>query len=367
MKVEINMINVEDGDAIFIGLENADNLKALIVIDGGYKRFYNSRVKPRLEQILSKYDNKITLLVCTHYDNDHLEGAGKILDDYHSIIQEIWIHKIDKPLTEQIEIMKASLNLLEEELDQKKKFKYLAGISELEDTFVLESYRELIGFIEKLGKYNFEGRIAQATRGKKLRGFENFEVISPTAEYYNEYLSKLKDEKYLEDIKYNLSENRLSLQEKYLVNEVRGFIDGVNPCESLEKSSVSNRVTPTNMVSIVTLLTINDKKFLFTGDAGIESFESQGILDEKVKDLFWLDVPHHGSKNNTSKRMLEHFNPEKVFVSGEGIDNRPHKNITNCLKKRRAGENQFTTNSPTNTWYLKINEMGKVERVFLQY
>ena len=87
MEVEINMINVEDGDAIIVQLKKGDK-KALILIDGGYKKYY-SKVKKRLEELLPLYNNKISLVVCTHYDNDHIGGIEKILDDYHLIIEKI--------------------------------------------------------------------------------------------------------------------------------------------------------------------------------------------------------------------------------------------------------------------------------------
>lgn len=352
------MINVEDGDAIFIGLEK-NGKKALIVIDGGYPQFYEDRVKKRLVELLPLYDNKIRLMVCTHYDNDHLVGARKILNDYHDSIQEIWIHKIEDTLEEEILKMEKGLQSLNESIAQKDLTSFIAGLDSSKSDFVIESYRELLGFMKEIRDFGMEEKCVQAVRGTKLEGFNEFEVIGPTPVYYNSMLNELKGEKYLADIEYNILKENFN-SDFVLINGAKDLMERMDPCSFFEKSSRSNGVTATNMVSIVTLLNANGKKFLFTGDAGIESFESNDLLDNKVENLDWMQLPHHGSKNNTSKTMINHFKPDIVFVSGNGGPNRPSQNIVRCLNQKNT--NLQTTNSPNNTWYLSINEKLEVQR-----
>ncbi|MBA6157375.1 MBL fold metallo-hydrolase [Tenacibaculum sp. S7007] len=364
MEIEINMINVEDGDAIILTLKKEDK-KALILIDGGYKKYY-PKLKKRLEELLPSFDNKIDLVICTHYDNDHIGGIEKMLDDYHQIIQEIWIHKISDTLTEQVSLMKSELDSIEKIEEEYKRFKTLAGINEHQDFLIIEGYRDLLRVSEKLIQYDLESKTKEPTRGDYLEGFEEFTVISPTAKYYNSFLHELKGETFLKDIRNNISENKMileSFEEFTDLQEIRKGIDLSTPCSRLEKSSLKNSVTATNMVSIVTLLKANDCKYLFTGDAGIETFEDQNILDEDIKNLDWLDLPHHGSKNNTSEIMLSHFNPKTVFVSARGTANRPHYLIKQCLKNKETGDNIFVTNSDEETWYLKYDENGNTERI----
>jgi beta-lactamase superfamily II metal-dependent hydrolase len=114
MKVEINVINVEDGDAIILMLKDNDR-KSLILIDGGYKKYY-PKLKRRIEEVLPLFDNKIDLLICTHYDNDHIGGVEKILDDYHTKIEQIWIHKIDSSIDSTINLMEEKIQNLESHL-----------------------------------------------------------------------------------------------------------------------------------------------------------------------------------------------------------------------------------------------------------
>ncbi|MFB9864307.1 MBL fold metallo-hydrolase [Rufibacter immobilis] len=357
MKVEINMINVEDGDAIILMLEK-ENRKALVVIDGGVKKHYD-KLKRRLEEVLPFYNNTISLVICTHYDNDHLGGIGCLLDDYHKIVQQIWIHKIESTLNEQSSLMQTRLGVLENKYLTIEKIQEYANVKSLNSTLVVEGYRELISLIKKLNRYGLESKIKEPFRGDFLEGFEEFVVVSPSRAYYESYLGELKTEAFVDDVEENVFKTtNLLVEDNYTggVRSMRKFSDLMQPCEKLESSSVANNVTATNMVSIVTLLKVDNKKYLFTADAGIETFESQHLLEnEELKDLEWLELPHHGSKNNTSKRMLSHFDPKIVFVSADGGENRPHYLINACLGQKRAGNKVYVTNDPVNTWYIKYD------------
>lgn len=350
MEFEINMINVKDGDAIILMLKKKDK-KALILIDGGYKKYY-PKIKKRLMEILPEFNNKIDLLICTHYDNDHIGGVEEILDDYHDIIQEIWLHKIADNLNTQNEMMKQSLFNLEVMNSQKSIEEKLNEKEVYNSNLILEGYKDLIRTTQKIIDYGLENVTKEATKGDYLKGFEEFQVISPSKEYYNSYLDELKDEKFIREIPFKFYENKM--------HEIQNSL--IPHCEQLENSSITNSVTATNMVSIVTLLKIENQKLVFTGDAGIETFETQNLLQsDDLKNIDWLDLPHHGSKNNTSLSMLKHFNPQTVFVSAKFSSNRPSKNILKCLSERRAENNVFITNENKKTWYLKFTNIGKTE------
>src|SRR5690554_3717943 len=123
MKFEINMINVKDGDSIILQLEKTKK-KSLIIIDGGYKRHYE-KLERRVLELLPKYDNKIDLIVCTHYDNDHLEGISLLLDyckQNDVEIEEIWLHKIENKLINLVD----GMNSKEKELNERNDFSRLS-------------------------------------------------------------------------------------------------------------------------------------------------------------------------------------------------------------------------------------------------
>jgi len=159
------------------------------------------------------------------------------------------------------------------------------------------------------------------------------------------------------------SKNALSLQELF-IEVLSESGQAINSCENLETSSLANSVTATNMVSIVTMLEADGKKYLFTGDAGIESFtEHTGNWESDLKDLYFLDVPHHGSRNNLSQRQAEVFNPEIAFVSGKNGSNRPSVFIKECIRSKIRNREFEVTNADPSTWYLKVGSDGMVSRV----
>lgn len=363
MKVDVNIINVEDGDAIILMLVDG-NKKSLILIDGGYKKYY-PRLKRRIDQVLPLFHNKIDLLICTHYDNDHIGGVERVLDDYHQIIEQIWIYKIEDELGSTINLIGKKINDLESSLILESN-KYIKGFESHQKNLIIEGYKDLLRVIQKIKKYGLENKIIEAKNGHHFDKFPEFSVVSPTPEFYDENLSALKRESILEDMKNNIrakSMNMPTLEELYYeVCDENGIPKDF--CGQLEISSIENNVTATNMVSIVTLLECDNKKFLFTGDAGIESFEpNTPNWKTKLKDLFFLVIPHHGSKNNMSHEMLNIFNPVHAFVSGKGSANRPSVFIEKCIKSKSRLQSFEVTNKETNTWYISIDEMGNIKRI----
>lgn len=318
MEVEINMINVEDGDAILIMLKDKTK-KFFIVIDGGYKEFYEKRLKKRIDEILVEFE-KIDLLICTHYDDDHITGTLNIVKNYHKKINEIWIHLADNRLYEsKNKIFSIKNNIKSQNSSKEQDFNFFK---------LFENYNTLSEFKELVKKINSENKIQQVTKDYFIDELPEFKVISPTVEYYNTNLDTLKNQ--------------------YIKTKLECYIN--------------ENITATNKVSIVTLLSVNNKKYLFTGDAGIETFEETPGWEKKLNDLFFLDLPHHGSKNNTSEKMINVFNPEIVFVSASNNCNRPCRLVKKYLEKS-CGNNFHVTNSEENTWYLKIDNSGSVTRV----
>lgn len=360
MEVEINMINVEDGDAIILTLKKTTGAKALIIIDGGFKKFFNTRLKKRLDELLPEFNNKISLIVCTHYDDDHLSGVECLIDEYHQIIDKIWMHKAQGTLSDKI----IELNQNIEQVEKNYHTLLLEQINPISARLkiVLEDYKHLVKVLKKIKDKGLEDKIVEAIEGEKLQGFHELEVISPTANFYNQNLDAIKNDQLIQE-HYNNMDDRYFFKEDLNLSDPQLLIEWrklMNACDYLETSSLANNVTATNMISIVILLSANDKKYLFTGDAGIETFEYYiPKWKERLSKLDWLDLPHHGSKNNTSKNMIDVFSPKIVFISASGKDNRPSQYLKTCLFYRDSNIN--ITNSAKDTWYLKLNTAGEVE------
>ena len=77
---------------------------------------------------------------------------------------------------------------------------------------------------------------------------------------------------------------------------------------------------------------LNNHKFLFMGDAGVE-VEEDLIEKYNLHDIDVLKVGHHGSKTSSSKEFIDEINPKYSIVS-VGKNNRyghPNKKVLNNL------------------------------------
>lgn len=78
---------------------------------------------------------------------------------------------------------------------------------------------------------------------------------------------------------------------------------------------------------------LNNHKFLFMGDAGIE-VEEDLIEKYKLQDIDVLKVGHHGSKTSSGKEFINEINPKYSIIS-VGKNNRyghPNKEVLNVLE-----------------------------------
>ena len=77
---------------------------------------------------------------------------------------------------------------------------------------------------------------------------------------------------------------------------------------------------------------LNNYKFLFMGDAGVE-VEEDLIEKYNLQDIDVLKVGHHGSKTSSSKEFIDDINP-KYSINSVGKNNRyghPNKEVLNIL------------------------------------
>ncbi len=105
-----------------------------------------------------------------------------------------------------------------------------------------------------------------------------------------------------------------------------------------------------NEFSVVVFLTYGNFNALFTGDIGKNISEVvAGNFQLQSNTIEYLKVPHHGSKNGLSSRLLDIVNPEVAVISA-GKNNsygHPHKEILKML-----GEKDIRI--------LRTDEMGNV-------
>ncbi len=85
--------------------------------------------------------------------------------------------------------------------------------------------------------------------------------------------------------------------------------------------------------SVVVYTKLNDRKFLFMGDAGVK-VEEDLIKNYNLKDIDFLKVGHHGSNTSSSIDFIDEIDPKFSIIS-VGKNNRyghPKKSVLDAIK-----------------------------------
>lgn len=274
------------GDAIIIKFGNLHSGRRedykVVVIDGGTLEAGEAVVKHIIE---FTGDNVVDLVVVTHCDNDHVSGVESILRG--CAVLGLVMHRpwaINKT---------AAL------------VKSLARAKEIDDLAM-----ELnVPLFDPLFETEFFGGV--------------FKVLGPSLEYYLSLIGEFDKPKQM-------------LKSGVLSNKVRETEDSAS--ETLD--GTHKYTSPTNNSSVITYFELDNKRALFTGDAGIEALalaivaaQQQGI---DLSKLDFFHVPHHGSQHNLTTGLIDYFNPSHSFVSASAeAEKHPHPRVTNAFKRRK--------------------------------
>jgi competence protein ComEC len=169
-----------------------------------------------------------------------------------------------------------------------------------------------------------------------------------------------------EELKKEISQRGINVvnpTENTIINYSLLHLDIVHPSEEFLTKNSSNLtdISQTNVLgastssldpnefSIVARLSFGNFDALFTGDIIPKTIE-EILKKEVLKDVDYIKVPHHGSKNGLTLDLLEATNPEVAVIS-VGKNNRfghPHLEVISLLESR--GVEIFRT-----------DEMGDIE------
>ena len=103
---------------------------------------------------------------------------------------------------------------------------------------------------------------------------------------------------------------------------------------------------------------LNNHKFLFMGDAGVE-VEEDLIEKYNLKDIDVLRVGHHGSKTSSGKEFIDEISPEYSIIS-VGKNNRyghPNKEVLENLEQ----SNIYRTDQDGSIMFKIKNNKLKIE------
>ena len=293
----IKILSAYHGDSILVSFGYKNELKH-ILIDGGPACAYESidkrtkqKVSGDLKKVIQKIaDNgqKIDLLIVTHIDCDHIDGILSWFED----------EKFDKDLI--VKVWFNSGSTISEFFNQPV----------IQENFIAISpyVTRQTGISQGI---QFESLIKESGWDKKLiksgdifdfYGLE-FYILSPNIENLKKLLVKW-------NFKSNTQTSSKSTDYERTITEL------------IKNDKFTSDKSIHNGSSIAFLLKWNEKNFLFLGDAFeetvIESLKKLGYTTENKCSAEMVKLSHHGSKANTSLRLLKLIDCKNYVISTNG-------------------------------------------------
>ncbi|MCK5616247.1 MBL fold metallo-hydrolase [Candidatus Pacearchaeota archaeon] len=342
---EIDFLPVGDetksGDAIalrFGNLHGNRNEQAVVVVDGGFTDNGNDIVN----HIKKFYGTSIVdIVIATHPHNDHVAGLQTVLEEME--VKALWMHKPwDEAHTNNIA-------------------KWFTD-GRVTDSSIRESLRKSLDVSRDLEKIASQKEIPITEPFAGLLrdfGFGQIVIAGPTTDFYE---SLLPDFAGTPDSK-NTPPNLITKG----FEAVKEVVGRVFENWGLETLDDSGETSAENNTSVITLLKVEKKHLLFTGDAGIPALTNAVDLLEAVNithnNYHFVQLPHHGSKRNVGPTILNRILGPKLsedqkdikkisaFCSCaiKGEPKHPAKKVTNAFKRR--GSHVFVTKGGTITHY----------------
>lgn len=321
---QIEMIDVEDADAFIVYYITDDGKSHLVLVDAG-RYGDGERVLDRLN--LYYKGIPVELAIVTHPDDDHYGGFIYMLqrlkekDKCAVNIQRFWVNDPRKHISE---------DDVKENVQKETLKKRLAAIYQAEGVSLLTLIDEMkVPHDEVFAETSFTS--VGDTSGRRLvREFVKsssqlgFTILGPTKDYYKEVCSGFRYEHlHVEETDENDDDVDLS------------DFKETDTCLSKVLDDASDDTSDHNRSSMIVLFQPNDSvKYLFTGDACVESFEKMPSLHQKLcENLYWIKIPHHGSKHNLNSAWILHFNADVAYVSTKRVGKFLNKCVVNALKK----------------------------------
>lgn len=311
----------KSGDAIVLRYGEPGSYRVMVV-DGGTKESGQKIVDHINEHYSASH---VDYLVNTHPDADHASGLEVVLEQL--TVGEVWVHR-PWEYAEEIRHWFKDGRITDESLASRLKdlLSHAYRLEELAEEKGIPVYEPYAG--AKIGE---------------------FHVLSPDQDWYLDLIPQFN--KTPEARSVNMTEAMKSLGLRAL-EKIASWVDEHWDIETL---SENGETSYENESSVVLYGNLDGRGVLLTGDAGIQALgracdfaEALGI--DLVASRF-IQVPHHGSRNNVAPSVLDRFvgrivpqgtaSTKTAFVSASkdsGVH--PRKVVTNAFLRRGANVHQ---------------------------
>lgn len=295
----VKFLKANNGDSIFISYKH-DNTSKNILIDTGTGATYSSKpngkkkdgeLKNLIDDLHSE-NEKIDLVVITHWDDDHIGGVLKWfqedLESANSMIKHIWFNS-GTLINKYFESNKAS-----EDKNVLHNSEYNPNTS-ITQGITFEKY--ILDSSLSHGLIKNDRPIDNALDGA------TFTILSPTDKELARLLTKWEESQYNPNTSASNKDYNKTFQE-LLSNDFT------------EDDAIHNGS------SIAFILEIEDKKMLLLGDSHpsvvVSSLQSLGHTKNNKIKIDFMKISHHASKANTSEELLDIIECNNFIVSTDG-------------------------------------------------
>lgn len=326
--ISIDMLSVNNADAIIVWLKDHNNNHFVALIDGGNKTDGDKVIKHLEKYILKDAGKKAPdLIVCTHHDKDHIGGLITVVEHYGNLIDEVWINNPAEFLGD------INYKYLRKSFHEKSEYKQYQVI--------LESLTNLDDFISLVDKKGIPRNNALSGQSKH-NGI--FSILGPSDKFYKALLPGIENlDKFITE------ESNWAYNSIFGAVAINESLEDSSPCPIVDEE---NSTSATNNSSVIIEIKTNGNRYLFTGDAGVKAFDDVETRTS-LENIYWLDVPHHGSRRNLTSNLIDTMSPDICYISAKGGTKHPRRALVNCLKKH--GASVYCTKNDNNMWHHRGN------------
>jgi beta-lactamase superfamily II metal-dependent hydrolase len=303
------------GDAILIRFLDEYQRPTVIVIDGGYKETGEKIIGYLKTLNISIID----LVINTHPDVDHISGLIRLFEEPTLTIKKLLMNRPWRDSNITADYF-ADNRITDKSVNKRmtEAFKY---------AFLLEQ-----AAIAKIGEFN----ILHPVVGKEYFGC--LTVLAPSKDLYRTKL--LESDKTPTTVDDDSNTKSFAKTMKKLVHYIKGSM--------LWRDE---ETTPINETSIVSLLSMPDRDYLLTADAGenglkeaLDYKDSRFGLEHRSIDV--LQLPHHGSRKNVTPALIQRISAKDYIIScpPNGLDSHhPSRRLVNMVLEKIPKARIFTT------------------------
>ena len=296
----------QSGDAIALRTGNLDGGReeqTVILIDGGFQATGEYLV----EKIPAFFHtNTIDFVVSTHSDQDHIGGLATVLEELD--VRALLMH-------------------------QPWEFLSQSQLPDAVDSAIALYKQAKEKGIPILGQ-PFANEWAENIKGGHMR------VVGPSRNYYMQLLPEFDSAGKPADVR-----SGIMAKAAKIVDEAKSWV-----LETMGKDSISDDMdtSATNNSSVMLEITVDEKRILLTGDAGIPALENAAAFMGCLpgENLAVIQIPHHGSRHNVGPTVLNQIvgdignqkNPPIDAVVSCALDGEsqkhPNKRVLNAFTRR---------------------------------